>query len=85
MERKPGKVARRITAAEAAALVKPGDWVEYGAVLTQPDVFDRALAARKAELRDVKIRSCISIRPRAVLEADPTREHFSFYSWHFGA
>ena len=77
--------ARRITAVEAAGLVKTGDWVDYGAVLAQPDVFDRALAARKAELRDVKIRSCISTRPRAVLEADPQREHFQWYSWHFSA
>jgi acyl-CoA hydrolase len=79
-----GRLARRITAAEAAGLVKSGDWVDYGAVLSQPDVFDRALAARKAQLRDVKIRTCISIRPRAVLEADPQREHFHWYSWHFG-
>ena len=34
--------ARRITPAEAAGLVKSGDWVDYGAVLAQPDVFDRA-------------------------------------------
>ena len=80
-----GRSARRITAAEAAGLVKSGDWVEYGAVLAQPDVFDRALAARKAELRDVKIRSCISTRPRAVIEVDPQREHFQLYSWHFSA
>src|SRR3984893_16338608 len=79
-----GKSARRITAAEAAGLVKSGDWVDYGAVLGQPDVFDGALAARKAELRDVKIRACISTRPRAVLEADPQREHFHWYNWHFG-
>ena len=79
-----GRSARRITAAEAAALVKSGDWVEYGAVLAQPDVFDRALAARKAQLRDVKIRACLSTRPRAVLEADPQREHFHWYNWHFG-
>jgi acyl-CoA hydrolase len=76
--------ACRITAAEAAGLVKSGDWVDYGAVLAQPDVFDVALAARKAELRDVKIRGCISTRPRAVLEADPQREHFQWYNWHFG-
>src|SRR5450631_1736363 len=79
-----GRLARRISAAEAAGLVKPGDWVDYGAVLGQPDVFDRALAARKTELRDVKIRTCISTRPRAVLEVDPQREHFQWYSWHFG-
>ena len=79
-----GKAARRITAGEAAGLVKSGDWVDYGAVLSQPDVFDRALADRKHELREVKIRSCLSLRPRAVLEADPQREHFHWYSWHFG-
>ena len=62
---------RRISPAEAAALVKSGDWVEYGTTLCQPDVFDQALAERKAELRDVKIRGCLSMRPRAVLEADP--------------
>jgi acyl-CoA hydrolase len=77
--------ARRITAVEAAGLVKSGDWVEYGAVLAQPDVFDRALAARKAELRDVKIRACLSTRPRAVLKVDPQREHFHWYNWHFSA
>ena len=76
--------ARHITADEAAALVRPGDWVDYGAVLSQPDVFDRALAARKAQLREVKIRACLSTRPRAVLEADPQREHFHWYNWHFG-
>jgi acyl-CoA hydrolase len=80
-----GRSARRITAVEAAGLVKSGDWVEYGEVLAQPDVFDRALAARKAELRNIKIRSCISTRPRAVFEVDPQREHFQSYSWHFSA
>jgi len=80
-----GRSARRITAAEAAGLVKSGDWVDYGAVLAQPDVFDRALAARKAELWDVKIRACLSTRPRAVLEVDLQREHFQWYNWHFSA
>src|ERR1019366_2148745 len=80
-----GKSASRITAAEAAGLVKAGDWVDYGAVLSQPHAFGRALANRKAELRNVKIRACLSMRPRAVLEADPQREHFHWYNWHFGA
>jgi hypothetical protein len=25
---------------------------------------------------------CLSMRPRAVLEADPLREHFHWFSWH---
>jgi acyl-CoA hydrolase len=78
------KRALRISAAEAAGLVNCGDWVDYGAALGQPDAFDRALAARKSELREVKIRSCLSLRPRHVLESDPHREHFQWYSWHFG-
>jgi acyl-CoA hydrolase len=74
---------RNITAAEAAGLVHSGDWIDYGITLCQPDVFDKALAARKAELRNVKIRSCISMKPRAVLESDPEGEHFFWFSWHF--
>lgn len=77
------KEPRHISAAEAAALVKSGDWIDYGVTFSQPDVFDRALAARKGELRNVKFRSCISVRPRAVLEADPEGESFIWFSWHF--
>ena len=77
--------ARPLAAEEAAALVRNGDWVDYGAVLGQPDSFDVALAARVDELRDVSIRGCLSMRPRAVLEADPDRAHFAFYNWHFSA
>ena len=36
--------AKPISAADAAALVSSGDWVEYGTGLAQPDVFDAALA-----------------------------------------
>lgn len=78
-----GKTPRRITAAEAAALVKSGDWLDYGAITAQPDAFDAALAARAAELRGVGIRNCLSVRPRAVLEADPMGEHFQWFSLHF--
>lgn len=75
--------ARVISAEEAAQLVRPGMWIDYGTTLVQPDVFDRALAARKDELHDVKIRSCLTMRPRAVLEADPEGRHFHWFSIHF--
>lgn len=78
-------MAQRITAGEAAALVQPGMWLDYGAILGQPDVFDAALAARFAEgLAGIKIRSCISARARAVLEADPEGRHVMWHSTHFG-
>jgi len=73
----------RISAEDAAALVKSGDWVDYGFGLGQPDVFDRALAARAAELSGVKIRAAFTLHPRAVLQADPAGEHFLWFSWHF--
>ncbi len=79
------KPATTITARDAAALVRSGDWLDYGAVLAQPDVFDQALAERAGELREVSIRGCLSVRPRAVVEADPDREHFNYLNWHFGA
>lgn len=77
------KAARRITAEEAAALVRPGMWLDYGAVLGQPDAFDEALAARLGEVSEVNIRSVLSTRPRAVLEADPEGRHVHWASTHF--
>lgn len=77
--------ARSITAAEAAGLVTSGMWIDYGLTLCQPDVFDRALAARRDELRGVKFRSCIAVKPRAVIDVDPMGEHFFWFSWHFSA
>jgi len=76
--------ATRISAAEAARLVRPGMWLDFGVSVSQPDVFDCALAERTAELHDVKVRSCIALKPRAFMEADPNREHFEAFSWHFG-
>jgi len=75
--------AQTISATEAADMVKSGMWIDYGATLCQPDVFDRALALRKDELHDVKFRSCITMRPRAVLDQDPEGKHFHLFSMHF--
>ena len=76
--------AKRISADEAAQLVKSGMWLDYGAVLGQPDAFDTALARRIGEVTNIKIRSCIAPRVRAVLEADPEGSHVYWASTHFG-
>ena len=60
-------------------------WLDYGAGLCQPDVFDRALAARIGELTNVKIRHCLTLRPRAVFEADPDGRHVYSFSLHYSA
>ncbi len=75
--------AKAISADAAAQLVRSGMWLDYGTSLIQPDVFDKALAARKDEVRDVKIRSCLSLRQRAVIEDDPEGKAFHTFSLHF--
>lgn len=75
--------AQAISAAQAARLVTSGMWLDYGAGLCQPDVFDAALAARITDLTHVKIRNCITMKPRAVLEADPHGQHVHWFSLHF--
>jgi acyl-CoA hydrolase len=82
-QRKHTKQAKAIDAQTAARMVNSDDWIDYGFCLAQPDRFDEALAARAAELRRVKIRSALTVRPRAVLDADPEGEHFLFFNWHF--
>ena len=44
---------------------------------------DKALAARKGELKDVIIRSCVTAYAPEVLLADPKGETFTWVSWHF--
>jgi acyl-CoA hydrolase len=75
--------ARAISPQQAANLVTSGMWLDYGAGLCQPDLFDRALGARICELSNVKIRHCLTMRPRAVLDADPGGEHVHVFSLHF--
>ncbi len=70
---------------EAAALVKSGDWVEYGNGVTFASLCDAALARRRDELYDVKIRGQIMYGPIRAVECDPTGEHFCYNSWHASA
>ena len=84
-KRVAGAAARAISSDEAAGFVKSGMWLDYGATFCQPDVFDRALAARIHELTNLKIRHCLTMRPRAVLDADPDGAHVFGFSLHYSA
>ena len=75
--------ARKVSAAEAAAPGQIRHVAGLGLRPVQPDRFDAALAARKDELQGVKIRACLSMRPRQVLECDPDGTHFQWFNWHF--
>jgi len=52
-------------------------------MLAQPDLFDRALAERKNELRRRQDSFVMAMAPRAAAGADPAGEHFLWFSWHF--
>ena len=74
-----------VTPEAAARAVRSGDWVDYGFGAGFPELMDRALAARRDELRDVKIRGGLVIRPRIeAVECDPEQKAFHYYSWHIG-
>ena len=74
-----------VTAEQAVKAVQSGDWVDYGFGGGYPELLDKALATRKGEVTDVKIRGGLVIRPRIeVVECDPEQTSFHYYSWHIG-
>ena len=70
------------TAEEAVKIVKSGDWVDYGWCCNQPVALDKALAARKDELFDVKIHGGVTMWMPEVCKADDAGDHFTWNSWH---
>ena len=70
------------TPEHAVQIVKSGDWVDYGTSLGFPMLLDAALAKRKEELFDVKIRGNLLFGPIQAVECDPERQHFYYNSWH---
>ncbi len=74
-----------VTPEKAAQFINSGDILDFGFGPCQPDLFDRALAARKNELSDVLIRMAITAVPRQVIECDPEQKHFHVENWHFSA
>lgn len=74
------------TAAEAVKLIKSGDWIDYAMFNGKPVACDQALAARKDELRDIKINGAVTIPPvPEVVSKDPLGEVFTFNDQHFSA
>ncbi|MBE5889970.1 MAG: butyryl-CoA:acetate CoA-transferase [Lachnospiraceae bacterium] len=73
-----------VSADEAVKLVQSGDWVDYGWCTGTPEVLDEALAKRTDELKDVKLRGGILLKPLKVFEREDAAEHFCWNSWHMG-
>ncbi len=70
------------TADEAVKIVKSGDWVDYNTSNGMPIALDEALAKRKDELKDVKIRGYLALNKLQVVENDPEQKAFTYNSWH---
>ena len=70
------------TAEQAVKVVKSGDWVDYGWCTNHPVALDKALAARKDELHDVKIRGGVTMWMPEIAKAEDAGEHFTWNSWH---
>ena len=73
------------TAEQAVQVVKSGDWVDYFTALGMPVLLDAALAKRRDELTDVKIRGNLLFGPIECVECDPEQKHFTYNSWHCSA
>ena len=72
------------TPEQAAALVKSGDWVDYGWTTGTPVAVDAAIAKRLPELKDVKFRGGILMWVPEIFKIENPAEHFTWNSWHMG-
>ena len=73
-----------VSADEAVKVIKSGDWVDYGWCNNTVDALDKAHAKRTDELKDIKLRGGILLKPLAVFEREDAGEHFIWNSWHMG-
>ena len=71
-----------VSAEEAVKIVKSGDWVDYSQTCSFPEDLDAALAARRDELEDVKVRNAISMKPVQIVEQDLDQKAFTYNLWH---
>lgn len=63
--------AKFVTPEQAVKAVQSGDWVDYGFGAGFPELLDKALAARKGEVKDVKVRGGLVIRPHRGRRSGP--------------
>lgn len=74
--------AKLVSADTAAAVVKSGDWVDYGWCVGTPVTVDRAIAARLSSLEDVKFRGGVLLRRPSIFDVENAPEHMCWNSWH---
>ncbi len=73
-----------VTAEQAASIVKDGDWIDYGWTATTTVAFDKALAKRMPDLKDINLRGGILMHVPEIFKIEDPAEHFTWNSWHMG-
>ena len=73
-----------ITADAAAAMVKSGDWVDYGWAVNTTVAVDAAIAKRLPELENVNFRGGILMWVPAIFQIEDPAAHMAWNSWHMG-
>ncbi len=73
---------KKISAAQAAALVKSGDWVDYGWTTGTPVAVDAAIAKRLPELENVNFHGGILCGEPEIFKVENAVDHMTWNSWH---
>jgi butyryl-CoA:acetate CoA-transferase len=72
---------KKISAEQAASLIKSGDWVDYGHMLSSPLFMDKALSKRVGEVANVHIRCSGFPALSAIVSADPEQKSFIYNTY----
>ena len=73
-----------VSAADAAAVVKSGDWVDYAWTATTPRAVDKELAKRLPDLYDVNFYGGILMHEPEIFKIEDPAAHMTWNSWHMG-
>lgn len=84
MDYKASYQQKLATPEQAAALVKSGDWVDYGWTTGTPVAVDAAIAKRLPQLKDVKFRGGILMWVPEIFKIEDPAAHMTWNSWHMG-
>lgn len=70
------------TPEKAVQVIKSGDWVDYGFCAAHPVALDKALAARKDELKDINARGGVELWTPEILKIPGEESPFTWNSLH---
>ena len=82
MDLKEIYASKLVSAEQAAAVVKSGDWVDYGWTTGTPVAVDKALAARLPQLENVNFRGGILMWVPEIFKIEDPAAHMTWNSWH---